>query len=169
MMTAMALLETHQMDDHHHIAFWSNVALIDIWNDMDTARMRNLGAAYKALSARYPEGIVGMVLLQPSTPVSSAEARHEVTRQMNELGPCLHHVTMVIEARGVMALMLRSVVRGVNVLLRRSSISLEMSVDNAAHKLRPYLAADAADGVDGLLAAVRALRREDQMRHAQSA
>lgn len=169
MMTAMTRLETHQMDDHYRVAFWSNVALIDIWDDMDAERMRNMGAAYKTLSERYPEGIVGLVLLQPSTPVSSAEARHEVTRQMNELGPRLHHVTMVIEARGVMALMLRSVVRGVNMLLRRSSISLELTVDSAVHKLRPYLAADAADGVDGLLAAVRALRCDDPMHHAQSA
>jgi hypothetical protein len=162
----MTMLETHLIDDHYHVAFWSNVMLIDIWDDMDGQRMRNMGAAYKTLSQRYPDGIVGLVLLQPSTPVASAEARQEVTRQMNELGPRLHHVAMVIEARGVLALMLRSVVRGVNLLLRRSSISLEVNVDNAVNKLRPFLARDAADG---LRDAVRALRRQDLLHHAKSA
>ena len=83
--------------------------------------------------------------------------------------PALANETGDYWGSDVMALMLRSVVRGVNVLLRRSSISLEMSVDSAAHRLLPYLAPDAADSVDGLLAAVRTLRCEDQMRHAQSA
>jgi hypothetical protein len=166
----MAVLESHLLDDHFRVAFWSNVTLVDIWDDMDAERMRCMADAYRTLSARYPQGILGLVLLQPTTPVSSAEARQEITRQMNEIGPRLQHVAMVVEARGVLALMLRSVVRGVNVLLRRSSISLEVSVENAARTLQPFLLADAADGGGAaLLDAVRSFRHDHQQRHAQSA
>lgn len=126
-------------DNQHCIAFWNNVAIVDVAGDLDAGRMRGVGRAYATLAESYRRGIASVVLLRPSAPVASAEARGESTKFMRELGPLMLHTAMVIEHPGVIAQLLRSVVRGINVVVRSSRISLVDSVEAAARDVAPFV------------------------------
>jgi hypothetical protein len=162
----MPALEQYLADEACSIAFWNNVAIVDVWADMDATRMRKLGDAYRKLLTRHPRGIVGLVLIRATTPVSSAEARTESTRFLKELGDSILHTAMVIEAQGVLAMMLKSVVRSLNVLLRNQRISLPDNAQRAIATIAPLVVGSSSTGnvVADLTRAVeqlRAVRRLD--------
>jgi hypothetical protein len=151
--------QTFHADDRIYIAFWNNVVILDVGGDMDVACMRKVGLAYRALLTSYPRGIVALALIRPETPVAAAEARSESARFMRELGDSLMHVAMVIEDRGVIAQMLRSVVRGINVLARTSRISLSGTLEEATLALAPMVIGATRSQVPSeLTAAVDAVR-----------
>jgi hypothetical protein len=162
----MPALEHYLADDVCSIAFWNNVALVDVWADVDAAHMRKFGDAYRKLLTRNPPGIVVLVLIRSSTPVSSAEARAESTRFLKELGDSILHTAMVIEAQGVLAMMLKSVVRSLNVLLRNPRISLPENAQRAIATIAPLVVGSSATGnmvadLTKAVAELRAVRRLD--------
>lgn len=127
-------------DESFRIAFWNNVCISDIWGDMDAPRMRLLADCYRNLLLSYPRGIVAISALRQSTPVSSAEARAEAARFLKELDEKLLQVAMVIEAGGVLGLMLRSVLRGVNALVRPGRVFAIDNVERAAQQCAAHVA-----------------------------
>ena len=129
-------------DANFCVATWNNVAIVDVWGDMDVPRMRKLSELYATLLEEFPNGICAMSCIRKSTPVSTAEARTESTRFLKEFGERILHHAMVIEADGVLGLMLRSVVRGLNALLRGNRMSLHDSVEHAVPAIAPYVATD---------------------------
>jgi hypothetical protein len=139
---SMASPRTFYEDESFCFAFWNNVAIADVWGDLDARRMRKLGEGYRVLLEQYPKGIVALSLIQKSTPVSSAEARNEGARLLKEVGEQMLHHAMVIEADGVLGLMLRSVVRGLNAVLRGNRMSLHDTVDRALPGLAAQVASD---------------------------
>ncbi len=134
----MAAPSTYFADDVYCIAFWNNVVLIDLDGDMTVGRMQKVGEAYRELLEKYPR-IVAVCVLRPGTPVASAEARAEGARFTKEFGDAVARIAMVIESNGVVAQMLRSVVRGVSVLARSKAFSLETDVDEALRTLAPLV------------------------------
>lgn len=122
------------------IAFWNNVVLTDVSGDMNVARMRMIGKAYRSLLERYPD-IVALGLLRPGVPVSNAEARAESHKLMKDVGTHVQ-VCMLIEAEGVMAQMLRSIIRGINVLTRNTSMSIAENIDDAIRLVAPRVDTD---------------------------
>jgi hypothetical protein len=107
------------------------VCICDVWGEVDGQRMQRLGDCYRTLLARYPKGVLGISALRPHTPVSPSEARAESVFFLKELGDKLIHLAMVIEADGVLGLMLRSVLRGVNALVRPGRVFIVESVEKA--------------------------------------
>jgi hypothetical protein len=157
--------EQYFADESCCMAFWNNVAIIDVWADMSPARMRKLGEAYAKLYERYPAGIVVLALIQSSTPVASAEARNESARVLKELGDAVLHTAMVIEAQGVLALMLRSVVRSLNTLMRNTRISLPDTVERAARALQPWVVSNRTGNIAAdLIAAAGSVRARHEVR-----
>ena len=147
-------------DESFRIAFWNNVCISDIWGEMDAPRMRLLGDYYRNLLRSYPRGIVALSALRPSTPVSAADARGEASRFLKDLDNKLLQVAMVVEADGVLGLMLRSVLRGVNAVVRPGRIfaseSLERAAQLCAAQVTSSLRSD--DVAPQLLAAIQSVR-----------
>ncbi|MET0386925.1 MAG: hypothetical protein ABW321_13245 [Polyangiales bacterium] len=131
------------LDSQHCVAYWHNVAIVDIRGDIDVTRMRGLGDAYRTLRDSHARGIVALVFIRPSVPVADAEARAESARFTRELGDALHTV-MVIEERGVLAQMLRSVIRGLNVLSRTTRIAMATDLDDAVQETARHVPLAAA-------------------------
>jgi hypothetical protein len=129
---------TYFTDDAYCIAFWNNVVLIDVDGDMNAPRMRKLAQAYRELLSAYPH-IVAMCLMRQGTPVSGSEARAEAARFTKELGASLVHVAMVIESKGIVAQMLRTVIRGINVLARNTNLTVADNVEGAIRALVPLV------------------------------
>jgi hypothetical protein len=129
-------------DPNFCFATWNNVAIVDVWGDLDVPRMRKLCEGYRELLERYPKGIVAVSFIRKSTPVSTAAARDEITRFLKDFGERLLHHSMVIEADGVLGLMLRSVMRGVNAMLRSNRLSLHDGAGNAIAPLASFVATD---------------------------
>ena len=132
--------ETIYEDECFRIAFWNNVCISDIWGEMDASRMRLLGDCYRNLLRSYPRGIVAISALRASTPVSSADARAEAARFLKDLDDKMLQVAMVVEADGVLGLMLRSVLRGVNALVRPGRICAFDNIERAAQQCAPQVA-----------------------------
>lgn len=147
-------------DECFRIAFWHNVCITDIWGEMDAPKMRLLADAYRNLLRSYPRGIVALSALRPSTPVSSSEARGEASRFLKELDTKLLQVAMVVEADGVLGLMLRSVLRGVNAMVRPGRIFATESIDRAAQLCAAHVASSSLrdEVAPQLLAAVTEVR-----------
>jgi hypothetical protein len=134
----MTAPRTYFSDEVCCIAFWNNVVVIDIDGEMSAARMRTTAKAYRQLLSEYPR-IAAICLMRPGTPVSGADARAESTRFMKELGSAIAHVAMVIESQGIVAQMLRSVIRGINTITRNTNMSIEADVDAAIRTLVPMV------------------------------
>lgn len=158
-------------DESFRIAFWNNVCISDIWGDMDVSRMRLLGDCYRNLLRVYPRGIVALSCLRQSTPVSSAEARAEAARFLKDLDNKLLQVAMVIEAGGVLGLMLRSVLRGVNALVRPGRVFAIDNVERAAQQCSSHVVGPlrSEDVARQLVAAVTAVRTRYAARPLRSA
>lgn len=135
----MASPQTFYSDDRFRIAFWNNVSIIDVWGDLDAPRMQKIGESHRELLKRCPNGIVSIGLIQSSTPASSAASRAESAKFLKELGDQMRHTAMVIEAEGVIGLMLRAVVRGLNLLLKSNRLSLHERSEQAIRVIVPHV------------------------------
>jgi hypothetical protein len=123
------------------IAFWNNVVLIDASREIGLARLRKLAEAYKTLLARYPH-IVALCVLRPGTPVSSPETRVEAANLQRTLGTALAHIALVTEDVGVIAQLLRTMIRGHSRLTRNAQLSIDEDVDAALQRILPQILAD---------------------------
>lgn len=162
---SMSGLESIHNDSTLFIGFWQNVAILDIGADVDLPHMQLVGSAYRTLLEKYPSGIAALVVIRAGTPVASAEARAESARFTKELGDQLLHVAMVIEEHGVIAQMLRSVVRGLNALVRQTRLSLFDDVQEAMRAMLPVIipATDRSGLPNELRAVVEEARRRFRM------
>jgi hypothetical protein len=162
------VISNYYTDNHFCIAFWHNVAIIDVADELDAPRMLTLEAAYRALLEVYPRGIAALALIRAGTPVSGAAARAEGARFTKELGDLVLQVAMVIEDRGIGAQMLRAVVRGINVLVRQPRLQLFDDVDAAVAVTARHVASPSLDAVSvaaELRAAVATLREAFRPEH----
>jgi hypothetical protein len=162
----MTVPRTYFSDEMCCIAFWNNVVFVDIDGEMSAPRMRTLAQGYRELLTIYPR-IVALCVMRPGTPVSGSEARAESTRFMKELGSSIAHVAMVIESQGIVAQMLRSVIRGINTITRSSSLSIAQNVDEAIRNIVPLVISTSPRNkvtaeVTAALATVRARFRPEQ-------
>lgn len=161
MVAAMEPEVVHE-DQSFRVAFWNNVCISDVWGELDAPRMRLLGDAYRNLLRSYPRGIVAVSALRPSTPVSSSDARGEASRFLKDLDDKLLQVAMVVEADGVLGLMLRSVLRGVNVMVRPGRIFAIESIERAAQRCAAQVTSPLRreDVATQLLAAINSVRSQ---------
>jgi hypothetical protein len=133
----MSPVTNYYADTTFCIAFWQNVVIVDVGADIDVQHMKTLESSYRALLRSYPAGIAVLAILRAETPVASSGARNEAARFTKELGELLLKVAMVIEDRGILAQMLRSVIRGINVLVRQTRLVLFDSVEEALRTIAP--------------------------------
>jgi hypothetical protein len=159
------------------LAFWRNVALVDVAGDLTKPRMATLGSAYRALASTHPDGIVAFVMLRPGVPVSSPDARAEGNRSIKDLGEALLVLAVVVEDSGVFAQVMRTVIRGINLLTRTAKLVAFATVDDAVRATTRFVnkSQGTADPSDTLHAAVMAHRAaidrasDPAMKHARSA
>ncbi|NUP04898.1 MAG: hypothetical protein HOW73_02430 [Polyangiaceae bacterium] len=126
------------MDDAVCISLWRNVVVTDTAGLLDVNHMKTFEKAFRTVLLTHKEA-VGLALLRPGTPVSSSEARAESARFIKDLGPSLVRVAMVIEDKGILATMMRSVIRGLNVVMRNSTLIILANQTEAIRSLLPNI------------------------------
>jgi hypothetical protein len=156
----MSDMKVIQVDDVLYIGAFKNVVVTDIGGYVDFNHMQAVGRAYETLLQAYPRGVLALSFLRPGTPVSPADARAEGARFVRELGDSIIYSAMVIEGDGVLPQMLRTVIRGINVLARNSRIHVFGKGDEAIRHVAPLMARDdyETDPIPELTVAVRAAR-----------
>lgn len=131
--------EMVQEDASHRVAFWNNVCLADFWGELDAAQTRAFGEHYRKLLLRYPQGIVVLGAVWPSTGMPSPESRSESVRVLKDLGDKLLQVAIVIDADGVLGSMTRSVLRGINTVVRPGRIVILDDMERAVELCAPHV------------------------------
>jgi hypothetical protein len=164
----MAPLRTYFSDEACCIAFWNNVVLIDVDGEMSAMRLRKVGDCYRELLSLYPR-IAAICVMRPGTPVSGSEARAEGARFMKEFGVSVAHVAMVIEAQGIIAQMLRSVIRGINTITRNTNMSVAADVEEGIRAVVPTIISTSARTqlVPELRSALNTMRNGFRPAHSQ--
>lgn len=121
-----------------HIAFFRNIAISHTAGLLRLADMRRIGDGYRALIQKHPSGIAPFVVICAGTPVAEREALQESSRFMAELRESILCASVVIEERGVMAQMLTTVIRGINVMTRHKSLVVFANHDDALRATAPH-------------------------------
>jgi hypothetical protein len=121
------------------ISFWRNLVVVDVRADLTVAGMRNIERGYRALLQSYPAGIVAIVIVRPGVPVSSSEARSEGARVTKAVGDALTRIVFVIEDDGVFAQAMRTVIRGLNVVMRNAKMTAYATIDDAGRAVLPHI------------------------------
>ncbi len=140
-MTAAACPAVFYADSALCITFWQNIAIVDVRGLVDVGQMLTLERAYQALARRFTAGIVSCVIIQPGTPVSPPDALKESSRFMRELGRAMMRIAVVIEDVGVAAQVFRTVVRGINVVIRDNKLVVLGDLLSAIDMLSPSIVA----------------------------
>jgi hypothetical protein len=135
----MAAPHIVRLDAVHCVAYWNNAAIVDVAGDLGVDRMRAIGEAYEALRQSWPTGMFVIVIAQPGTPAGTDDARAESARMLKALGDGLMRMFVVIEERGVVAQLQRSIMRGINVVVRNSRMVVTDTVDEAVHAGAKYV------------------------------
>ncbi|HMI87645.1 MAG TPA: hypothetical protein VK550_26345 [Polyangiaceae bacterium] len=130
-MTAAACPAVFYADSVLCITYWQNLAIVDTRGAVDVPHMLILERAYQALAQRFTGGIVSCVVIQPGTPVSRPDALKESSRFMRDLGSAMIRIAVVIEDVGVAAQVFRTVVRGINVVIRDNKLVVVADVASA--------------------------------------
>jgi hypothetical protein len=128
-----------QSDGVYALASWQNAMIIDVAGNMDLQHMMRVGRAYRELILEYPDGIASFCMIRPGVPVAPADARDESARFTKELGNSLLKVTILIEDTGILAQMMQTVIRGINVLSRNPKLIPLRSIDEAVDIIAPLV------------------------------
>lgn len=138
---------------------------------MFCARMKQLGRVYRELAATFPRGIVTCAIIRAGVPVSSGEARDEAAKFINELGSSILRMAMLIEEKGAMALVMRTIIRGINVVTRNTKLVLYDDLEEATRSLTPLIVPPSIHGDvrSELAAAIASVRSGYAPRPAQRA
>jgi hypothetical protein len=121
------------------IAFWNNVAIVDTCGALEVPHMKAIGLEYLELLSQHKSGIVVFCMMQPDVPIASSEVRNECMRYLKQLDGGLLHLCLVVESQGVLGMMLHAVVRGMNVLLPNSRMTLHDTLPDATAKIAPLV------------------------------
>lgn len=151
-----------------HLAFFRNVAVSHTRGLLRLADMQRIGDAYRTLQRRHPNGIATFVVICPGTPVAEREALAESSRFMAELRGAIVSTAVVIEDNGVMAQMLTTVIRGINVMTRHKALVVFANQDDALRATAPHaIKQSAGEETTALLKQAIAEAREGWQRGAQ--
>jgi hypothetical protein len=133
-------------DDVLQVAFWRNVAVVGIGGELSDAQMQVAARGYRTLRVAHPRGILIFCIVKAGVPVASPELRAETVRVMKELGESLLSFVIVFDDNGVFAQVMRSVIRGLNVMSRRATMAAFASVDEGIAAASPLVSGSKHDG-----------------------
>ena len=163
-MTAAACPALYYVDSATCITFWQNLAIIDSRGPIGVSHMLTYESAYLDFAQRYTGGIVSCVVVQPGTPVSPPDALKEAARFMRDIGSAILRIAVVIEDVGVAAQVFRTVVRGINVVIRENKMVVLSDLPSAVDVLAPLVVP--APGQKDIVGAVTAVLHSARTRYA---
>jgi hypothetical protein len=128
-----------KVERKYGVGVWHNVVITIIHGDMDAAEVRHLGELYAKVSETYPKGIAAITLLRGSLSVGTKETNAEAQRMMGMLRGTMLHIAVVIENRGFVAQLLRSVIRTLNTVGRGTRLSIAADAEEAVRVIAPHV------------------------------
>lgn len=138
--------------------------VINNWYDQPAAgQMANFDAFIGKVAQQYPDGILLFVLVEPGTPILSAEERKEMEAIYAKWSPKTRAVAQVVEGGNLWSLTARSVMTALRLVQRRPYPTRVFSeVGEGAEWTSQYVSRpdndNARDATQGLLAEVQRLR-----------
>jgi hypothetical protein len=126
-------------DGVYRSATWQNVTIADIAGDMDPLRMAKIARMHMDLAKAFPGGIVSCTIIRPGVPVGSSESREVAAQFLKELGDGLKRSALIMEETGLMAQVLRTFVRGLNIVTRNTKLVLCKNIDEAVGSLSSFI------------------------------
>jgi hypothetical protein len=123
----------------HNVAFWNNVVITNVQGHVDAAGVRGICATYHELYRTYSTGIAGITILRASLTVGTTDTNAEAKIAMREMRDKMLHVAIVIESEGMLASLLKAVIRTLNSVARSSLLSLAADLEEAARVVVPYV------------------------------
>lgn len=134
-----------------HVAFFRNIPISHTAGHLRIADMRRIGDGYRELAKRCATGIAPFIVICPNTPVAEREALQESSRFMEELRHTMLSASVVIEERGVVAQMLTTVIRGINVITRDKILVVFANHEDALRATGPHVSKGSASEETTLL------------------
>jgi hypothetical protein len=148
-------------DEVMSASVWNNLAIFECAGMWHALHVGEIARAYDVVFAKHAQGC-GLTFVRPATPVPKASVLNETGKLMKQLGSKVAWSVVVVEERGPLAALTRSVIRGLNVLGASSRISAAATVDECPAILLPHLRS--LDGLPitalDLLTAVRRSREK---------
>ena len=149
-------------DNVYCITFWQNVAIVDARGMIGVPHVLTMEKAFRTLARRFADdGIVSCLVIQPGTPISPPDAIKEGARFIRDMGRSLVRAAVVIEDVGVVAQLLRTVVRGVNLINHDNKVLSMDHIAGAVDAIAPFivpssLVRDAHGALPAIIHAARA-------------
>jgi hypothetical protein len=150
-------------DDHLCIAWWHNVQILELVHGVRPQHMAPLRQSYTDLIARFPDGIVSLTTVRltgPRAPTTQQVSR-EASELLKSLGSSLKHVAVVMDTPGIRGAMVRTVLRGIAVLMNQPFVfKIYNDSKSAAEAVRPLVRTPSGHGVTAgeMLVAINSLQ-----------
>jgi hypothetical protein len=126
-------------DDIYRAGIWQNVTIADVAGNVDAMRMRKIARMHVDLAKDYPGGIVSCTIIRAGVPIGSGESREVAEQFLKQLADVLKRSALVMEETGIMAQVLRTFVRGLNILTRKTNLVLCSDIGEAVSSLAPFV------------------------------
>jgi hypothetical protein len=139
-----------KVERKYGVSVWRNVVIAIVHGDLDATEVRRLGESYAELSETYPNGIAGITLLRGSLSVGTKETNAEAQRVLGMLRGNMLHIAVVIENRGFVAQLLRSVIRTLNSVSRGKRLSIATDAEEAVRVIAPHVVSIGSSSVQQL-------------------
>jgi hypothetical protein len=116
---------------------WNNLGIFDCRGMLQVSHVGVIARVYETVLAKHPIG-VGLTFIRPGTPVPKAAMLDDISKLSKRLGAKIALSVVVVEDRGPLAALTRSVIRGLNVL-GPSRVSATTTLDESIPLLLPHL------------------------------
>jgi hypothetical protein len=135
----MIQLRRFYKDESLCVSLWHNVLIMDVAGQLDLQGMRALLDGCRTLKSSYPSGIISFVMIREGTPLRSAESRKQTSGLTKELAEAILCSAIIIEDRGLLAQLIRGLVRATAVMIRNTRWTLAKDVDEGVRLLVPHV------------------------------
>jgi hypothetical protein len=129
-------------DERLCIGNWRNLLVTDVCGEMDRGSMLRMEEAAQPIYKQFPGHVVSMSLLRHGISVPPAEARQEAQRIMKAQRQAGMRSVVVLEAGGMMASLMQTVLRGLNVLSGEQRLQIVTSLEAGCQAIAPMVRAD---------------------------
>ncbi len=105
-------------DETFHLVLWKNLLYSHLTGAMTASHARALCEAQRTAAAFSPEQICSVSVIGPNVPVAPTDVRAIINEGLRDpkVKVALKATAMVLEARGAMATMLRTILQGISVI-----------------------------------------------------
>lgn len=141
-------------------ASWQNLVIVHASGAIARADVRRLFDTYREEIAKHRGGIVVGCFVERATDTLPDGSREEFASLVRQFGASIPRIAVLLAERETSAVVLRTIIRGYNVVARTSTYQIVLSELEMARSLAPVMSSIGGSPVseEQVLAAIRRLR-----------